>query len=194
MEEKTKSSFGESFKTWKAFKGSDTYLNMFNNLENVSTKAIERMKIKLEGLKEQLKDLDPAQLKEVMTFFNKMDESLAERKPLKSFIDSMKKISELRKQGITEDSLNVTIADREVENAMLEKQISNINKIILLKKDSSKITEKEKDFIEDNNDLWSKSVDELKVLMKTKQQAVSSNLPTETNSSPGSSANFFSLM
>ena len=66
-------------------------------------------------LKEQLKDLDPAQLKEVMTFFNKMDESLAERKPLKSFIDSMKKISELRKQGITEDSLNVTIADREVE-------------------------------------------------------------------------------
>lgn len=161
--------------TWKAFKGSDSYLNMFDNLENVSTKAIERMKIKLEGLKEQLKDLDPAQLKEVMTFFNKMDESLAERKPLKSFIDSMKKISELRKQGITEDSLNVTIADREVENSMLEKQISNINKIILLKKDSSKITEKEKDFIEDNNDLWSKSVDELKVLMKTKQQAVSSN-------------------
>ena len=161
--------------TWKAFKGSDTYLNMFDNLENVSTKAIERMKIKLEGLKEQLKDLDPTQLKEVMTFFNKMDESLAERKPLKSFIDSMKKISELRKQGITEDSLNVTIADREVENAMLEKQISNINKIILLKNDSSKITEKEKEFIEDNNDLWSKSVDELKVLMKTKQQAVSSN-------------------
>lgn len=161
--------------TWKAFKGSDSYLNMFDNLENVSTKAIERMKIKLEGLREQLKDLDPTQLKEVMTFFNKMDESLAERKPLKSFIDSMKKISELRKQGITEDSLNVSIADREVENAMLEKQISNINKIILLKKDSSKITEKEKDFIEDNNDLWSKSVDELKVLMKTKQQAVSSN-------------------
>ena len=161
--------------TWKAFKGSDSYLNIFDNLENVSTKAIERMKIKLEGLKEQLKDLDPTQLKEVMTFFNKMDESLAERKPLKSFIDSMKKISELRKQGITEDSLNVTIADREVENAMLEKQISNINKIILLKKDSSKITEKEKGFIEDNNDLWSKSVDELKVLMKTKQQAVSSN-------------------
>lgn len=161
--------------TWKAFKGSDSYLNMFDNLENVSTKAIERMKIKLEGLKEQLKDLDPTQLKEVMTFFNKMDESLAERKPLKSFIDSMKKISELRKQGITEDSLNVTIADREVENAMLEKQISNINKIILLKNDSSKITEKEKEFIEDNNDLWSKSVDELKVLMKTKQQTVSSN-------------------
>lgn len=161
--------------TWKAFKGSDSYLNMFDNLENVSTKAIERMKIKLEGLKERLKDLDPTQLKEVMTFFNKMDESLVERKPLKSFIDSMKKISELRKQGITEDSLNVTIADREVENAMLEKQISNINKIILLKKDSSKITEKEKDFIEDNNDLWSKSVDELKVLMKTKQQTVSSN-------------------
>lgn len=35
--------------TWKAFKGTDTYMNMFDNLENVSTKAIENMKAKLES-------------------------------------------------------------------------------------------------------------------------------------------------
>lgn len=78
--------------TWKAFKGTDTYMNMFDNLENVSTKAIENMKAKLETLKEQMKNLDPSQLKEVMNFYNKMDEQLSKRSPLDSFITSYKEI------------------------------------------------------------------------------------------------------
>lgn len=78
--------------TWKAFKGTDTYMNMFDNLENVSTKAIENMKAKLETLKEQMKNLDPSQLKEVMNFYNKMDEQLFKRSPLESFLKSYEKL------------------------------------------------------------------------------------------------------
>ena len=161
--------------TWNSFKESDTYLNIFDNLDNVSTKAIEHMKKKLEALKEQLKSLDPSQLKEVMSFYNKMDEQLNKRNPLKAFIDSFKKIRELRTDGITEDSLVQGITDRDAENAQLNEQISIINRVIELKKDSSKITEDDKQFITDNDEQFSKTINELQGIKQEKQDIISAN-------------------
>lgn len=161
--------------TWKAFKGTDTYLNMFDNLENVSTKAIENMKAKLETLKEQMKNLDPSQLKEVMNFYNKMDEQLFKRSPLESFLKSYEKIKELKSQGITEEGLLQRIAENDIENTNLQQQISDLNTIIALKKESIEKDSVESSFIEKNKDLYNQSISVLESMVKAKQDTINDN-------------------
>lgn len=161
--------------TWKAFKGTDTYMNMFDNLENVSTKAIENMKAKLETLKEQMKDLDPSQLKEVMNFYNKMDEQLFKRSPLESFLKSYEKIKELKSQGITEEGLLQRIAENDIENTNLQQQISDLNTIIALKKESIEKDSVESSFIEKNKDLYNQSIPVLESMVKAKQDTINDN-------------------
>ena len=161
--------------TWKAFKGTDTYLNMFDNLENVSTKAIENMKAKLETLKEQMKDLDPSQLKEVMNFYNKMDEQLSKRSPLDSLITSYKEIKKLSEQGRTEDFLNMDILNREKQNISLEKEISAMKTIIELKNGSINKDAVGIDFLEKNNALLSLSISNLKQQITLKESLVNNN-------------------
>ena len=161
--------------TWKAFKGTDTYMNMFDNLENVSTKAIENMKAKLETLKEQMKDLDPSQLKEVMNFYNKMDEQLFKRSPLESFLKSYEKIKELKSQGITEEGLLQRIAENDIENTNLQQQISDLNTIIALKKESIEKDSVESSFIEKNKDLYNQSISVLESMVKAKQDTINDN-------------------
>lgn len=161
--------------TWKAFKGTDTYLNMFDNLENVSTKAIENMKAKLETLKEQMKDLDPSQLKEVMNFYNKMDEQLFKRSPMESFLKSYEKIKELKSQGITEEGLLQRIAENDIENTNLQQQISDLNTIIALKKESIEKDSVESSFIEKNKDLYNQSISVLESMVKAKQDTINDN-------------------
>lgn len=164
--------------TWKAFKGTDTYLNMFDNLENVSTKAIENMKAKLETLKEQMKDLDPSQLKEVMNFYNKMDEQLFKRSPLDSFITSYKEIKKLSEQGRTEDFLNMDILNREKQNISLEKEISAMKTIIELKNGSINKDAVGIDFLEKNNALLSLSISDLKQQITLKESLINNNKST----------------
>lgn len=161
--------------TWKAFKGTDTYMNMFDNLENVSTKAIENMKAKLETLKEQMKDLDPSQLKEVMNFYNKMDEQLFKRSPLESFLKSYEKIKELKSQGITEEGLLQRIAENDIENTNLQQQISDLNTIIALKTESIEKDSVESSFIEKNKDLYNQSISVLESMVKAKQDTINDN-------------------
>lgn len=161
--------------TWKAFKGTDTYMNMFDNLENVSTKAIENMKAKLETLKEQMKELDPSQLKEVMNFYNKMDEQLFKRSPLESFLKSYEKIKELKSQGITEEGLLQRIAENDIENTNLQQQISDLNTIIALKKESIEKDSVESSFIEKNKDLYNQSISVLESMVKAKQDTINDN-------------------
>lgn len=161
--------------TWKAFKGTDTYMNMFDNLENVSTKAIENMKAKLETLKEQMKNLDPSQLKEVMNFYNKMDEQLFKRSPLESFLKSYEKIKELKSQGITEEGLLQRIAENDIENTNLQQQISDLNTIIALKKESIEKDSVESSFIEKNKDLYNQSISVLESMVKAKQDTINDN-------------------
>lgn len=164
--------------TWKAFKGTDTYMNMFDNLENVSTKAIENMKAKLETLKEQMKNLDPSQLKEVMNFYNKMDEQLSKRSPLDSFITSYKEIKKLSEQGRTEDFLNMDILNREKQNISLEKEISAMKTIIELKNGSINKDAVGIDFLEKNNALLSLSISDLKQQITLKESLINNNKST----------------
>lgn len=172
---KTQYNKKSSENVWNSFKGSETYLSMFNNLDYVSTKAIDHMREKLDTLKEQMKNLDPTQLKEVTNLYNKMDEQLAERNPLKSFLENYKEIKKMNAKGITESSLTQTVVDNDTENAQLEQEISLYSRIIALKQESTTLTKEDEEFIRQNNNLYSQTTDELRAVVKSKRQTITNN-------------------
>lgn len=161
--------------TWKAFKGSDMYINMFEDLEHVSTKALNNMKSALENVKSSIGNLNPSNLKELMSLFNKMDEEIIKRDPVGSLISSLKEIKRLKDLGTTEESLNEDNIRRNKQNLKVSDDINKLNKIIQLKKTTADLSEDEKAFIRDNNELYNKSEDELKGLINSKKAIISLN-------------------
>lgn len=76
---------------WNQFKESDTYIEMFDNLENVSNRALEAMRNKLIEMRKELKNLDPKDLKEIQARFNEIEEALVKKDPFKNLTSNFKK-------------------------------------------------------------------------------------------------------
>ena len=70
---------------WEDFTGSDDYIRLFEDMDNVSTKALKDMRERLLGLRESLKNLPPDQLKEIVKAIDDLDDKINERNPFKSF-------------------------------------------------------------------------------------------------------------
>ena len=75
---------------WNQFKESDTYIEMFDNLENVSKRALEAMRNKLIKMRGELKNLDPKDLKEIQARFNEIEEALVKKDPFKNLTSNFK--------------------------------------------------------------------------------------------------------
>lgn len=78
--------------TWKDFQNSDMYIRMFDNLEQVSGKALDAMAERLKGLRVNLKDLDPTQLKAIVDQINKVNEVRDSRNPFKALVEGYKEM------------------------------------------------------------------------------------------------------
>jgi chromosome segregation ATPase len=75
---------------WKQFQESDFYIDLFQNLDNVSTKTLVAMRDKLAQMKEQLNDLQPSQVRAIVNNMEKLNEVLAGRNPFKELIPNLK--------------------------------------------------------------------------------------------------------
>lgn len=71
---------------WEDFKNSGMYVQLFEDLEYVSTKALTKMRERLITLKDQLSDLDADDLRNLYNQIEKLDEQLAKRNPYKGAI------------------------------------------------------------------------------------------------------------
>lgn len=114
---------------WEQFKDTDTYIEMFNNLDNVSSHMLERMRSQLEALKNSLKGLSPEQLKAIQEQINKIDDEIQERNPLQGFgknlkewFNASKNVKELEK---TFDSENKKLV--ELKNKLDEARAVAVN-------------------------------------------------------------------
>lgn len=67
---------------WEQFKSSDVFINMFNDLDNASTKAIDLMIDQLEKYKKEWSNLPVDQMKEVANQLERMKKAMAERDAL----------------------------------------------------------------------------------------------------------------
>ena len=65
--------------TWEQFQNSDAYIMMFDNLENISTGALEVVVKDLRNMQNSLKNLDPTQLREIQSRINEIEDTLASR-------------------------------------------------------------------------------------------------------------------
>ena len=83
---------------WKEFQNSDMYVRLFDNLEQVSTKALGAMAEKLQEMRDSLKNLDPTELKAIAEQMNKVNEVRNSRNPFKAMSSSIKEMAAAGKQ------------------------------------------------------------------------------------------------
>lgn len=97
-------------KKWEDFKKSDFYVTMFEDMGNVADVSIDIMIKKLEALKEEVKKLDPTQVKEIVKAIDKLEKTKRARSPFGTFIDDLKTVRKWQK------------GDRETQLPYWEKQ------------------------------------------------------------------------
>lgn len=89
--------------TWKDFKNSDMYVRLFDNLDKVSSKALDAMAERLQQLRTGLRDLDPTELKTIAEQIKKVNEVRNSRNPFKAFTSGLKEMikagKDLKKSG-----------------------------------------------------------------------------------------------
>lgn len=83
--------------TWKNFKNSDMYVRLFDNLDKVSSKALDAMAERLQQLRTELRDLDPTELKTIAEQINKVNEVRNSRNPFKAFTSGLKEMIKANK-------------------------------------------------------------------------------------------------
>ena len=77
---------------WEDFKNTDLYIELFEDLDNVSTNTLNRMKSKLVEIRDSLKNLDPSQLKDIAKRIEKVNEALVSKNPFKGMFSSIKNV------------------------------------------------------------------------------------------------------
>ena len=88
---------------WKEFQNSDMYVRLFDNLEQVSSKALDAMAKRLQALRVDLKNLDPKDAKSIVEQINKVNEVRNSRNHFKAFTSGLKEMikasKDLKKSG-----------------------------------------------------------------------------------------------
>lgn len=102
---------------WKDFKQSDMYTDLFNDIDTTSTKVIGAIMDKLQNLKTSLGQLDPSDLKAIVQEMNKLESELIDRNPFKNMLKYYKEVQDMRRGGVTEESLSASYVS---ENEKLE--------------------------------------------------------------------------
>ena len=84
--------------TWKDFTGKDTYIELFQNVEQASVAAINNMLGQLEKLKDALKNLPPDKLKAIVEQMDKLKEEKADRYPFLGIAESINEVTKAQKE------------------------------------------------------------------------------------------------
>lgn len=128
---------------WKEFQNSDMYVRLFDNLEQVSSKALDAMAKRLQALRVDLKNLDPKDAKSIVEQINKVYEVRNSRNPFKAFTSGLKEMikagKDLKKSGGVEKyvELNGLRADLtsklQSQNAYVESLEQEYNELTKIK-------------------------------------------------------------
>ncbi|WP_290437743.1 tape measure protein [Muribaculum intestinale] len=97
---------------YEAFKDSPMYVQMFDDLDNASTRMLENMKSRMEALKGEWQNLSPTQLKELQSRMNEIDAQLAKRNPFKTLASSIKEYRRMMKEGDSRGNKSAGAADQ----------------------------------------------------------------------------------
>lgn len=119
---------------WDEFKKSDFYIEMFNDLKNISTSSLEIMNEHLRKMKENMKDLSPTELKAINDEMRKIEEEWIRRNPFDGLIEGFKEIKKMRGDTTLKNTIDDLLGDSFDEKsfgARLDAAISVVQKKIL---------------------------------------------------------------
>ena len=107
---------------WQDFKGSEMYIEIFQDLENTSTKSINAILEQLRSLKGSLKDLSPTEVKEIVSAMTKAEEEIESRRgAFKALISDTKGyIKLLKERKANEQKLASLQGQQEAAETMLK--------------------------------------------------------------------------
>lgn len=121
---------------WNEFRGSDYYIELFEDLDNVSTQAITDMIYNLNELKSSLSNLSPTELKTMTEQIVKLEDTLIKRNPFRELAKSFKELKETKNDTGLRNIMTELLGDeadfKKIEQS-LDKSLSAINKKILEK-------------------------------------------------------------
>lgn len=156
--------------TWKSFQNSDMYVRLFDNIEYTSTKALDAMATRLTQLRQNLKDLDPTQLKSLTEQINKVNEVRNSRNPFKAFTSGLKEMTkaskELKKLGGVDKYVELNTQKDELD-AKIQKQNAYVLSL-----------QQEYDEIINNKDASQEEVSTLKMRLSA-NKSILSNLKSQ---------------
>ena len=129
---------------WEDFKNTDLYIELFEDLDNVSTRTLNRMKEKLVEMRDSLKNLDPSQLKEIAKRIEEVNEALVTKNPFKGIVKGIKTAVKSYKdyQKAADKALasqqDVDSQQKVVDNLQL--QVEEQRKVVYEKQNSSDVS------------------------------------------------------
>ena len=129
---------------WEDFKNTDMYIELFEDLDNVSTNTLNRMKAKLVEIRDSLKNLDPSQLKEIAKRIEKVNEALVSKDPFKGIVNGIK--NAVKSYNAYQKAADKALASQQdvdsqqkvVDNLQL--QVDEQRKVVYEKQNSSDVT------------------------------------------------------
>lgn len=102
---------------WEDFKGSEMYIEIFQNLENASTKSINAILERLQTLKGSFSDLSATEVKDIVSAMTKAEEELESRRPtFKALFSDLKQYIALSKTRNEDEKLYADLQKESVQN------------------------------------------------------------------------------
>lgn len=170
---------------WDDFKNTDMYIELFEDLDNVSTRTLNRMREKLVEIRDSLKNLDPTQLKDISKRIDKVNKAIVSKNPFKGILSSIKNVitgyKEYKEAEDTAFSAQKEVDDQQEVVDNLQLQVEAQKKVVYEKNKSSKSSSAEKAVeVTYLSLLEAQLAKEKNILNTKKQQSDESN--NETNS------------
>ncbi len=182
---------------WEQFEGSDTYLNIFNDLESTSTTMLNHMLKKLNEFKEQWGDMPVSDMKKVVDKIIELETALISKNPWKAYETSIKNVKDAMKDFnptgteakgtmATVDTERVNQKDRtnyfialeqeiayqEEKAAIIEEELANLETELRVTEGLKGNTDEEKKAIADKATAQRKVIDDKKKELTTTNQLI----------------------
>lgn len=131
---------------WETFKSSETFASMFNDLDNVSSKALGSMIKMLERYRTEWTDLPLSEMKEVVNLLDKMDEAQRQKEIEARPHSVIKKAKEkIKNYGGVEKAEEDMLIEQEYQ-LQLDEEIADLEYIIQLKNEGEELSKSVSDY------------------------------------------------
>lgn len=111
---------------FEEFKNSESYIRIFEDLDNVSTQSLRNLRERLQEIIDTDKNLDPTNMKTLVKALDSIDNQLAERSPTQDMVQNVKDwVAATQQLKIAKTNLQTAQAEYDTQKPILDEEIQN---------------------------------------------------------------------